>query len=323
MAELCRITKGHGQTDSRLSALCWKMAQMNPGITYALSAYLIWGMFPLYFRLLGDVPALEVVMHRTVWSLLFVMLVLLYLKRWTWIGQVMRQPKVLGAFVLSALLLSSNWLLYVWAVQNQHVLDASLGYFILPLVNVAFAYVFLGERPRRGQWVAVGIAGLGVVWIAYEAGRLPWVAIVLALTFGFYGLLRKVAVLGALEGLTLETMVLAPIAAAYMAYGVWQGDSVLLQGPTSTLAWLALAGPLTAIPLLLFAAGARRIPMTTLSFLQYLSPSILFLLSVLVFKEPLQLSRLIGFALIWGALVVYSLEGLHNNRKARLVAVAT
>ncbi len=292
---------------------------MNPGILYATLAYMVWGLFPLYFRQIADVPALEVVMHRTVWSLLFVVLLLLVLRRWAWIGQVVRQPKVLGAFALSAVLLSSNWLIYVWAVQNQHVLDASLGYFILPLVNVTFAYAFLGERPRRGQWMAVGLAALGVVWLTIQTGRLPWVALALALTFGFYGLLRKVAVLGALEGLTLETMMLAPFALAYLVYGVAQGDSVLLQGDASALGWLAIAGPLTAIPLLLFAAGARRIPMTTLGILQYVSPSILFLLSVLVFKEPLQLPRLIGFALIWGALVVYSLEGLVNSRRVRMV----
>lgn len=292
---------------------------MNPGILYATLAYMVWGLFPLYFRQIADVPALEVVMHRTVWSLLFVVLLLLVLKRWAWIGQVARQPKVLGAFALSALLLSSNWLIYVWAVQNQHVLDASLGYFILPLVNVTFAYAFLGERPRRGQWMAVGLAALGVVWLTLQTGRLPWVALALALTFGFYGLLRKVAVLGALEGLTLETMMLAPFALAYLVYGVAQGNSVLLQGDASAVGWLAIAGPLTAIPLLLFAAGARRIPMTTLGILQYVSPSILFLLSVLVFKEPLQLPRLVGFALIWGALVVYSLEGLVNSRRVRMV----
>ena len=295
---------------------------MNPGIIYATFAYMVWGLFPLYFKQIADVPALEVVMHRTVWSLLFVVLLLLVLKRWAWIGQVAKQPKVLGAFALSALLLSSNWLIYVWAVQNQHVLDASLGYFILPLVNVTFAYAFLGERPRRGQWMAVGLAALGVVWLTIQTGRLPWVALALALTFGFYGLLRKVAVLGALEGLTLETMMLAPFAAAYLVYGVAQGNSVLLQADASTMGWLAFAGPLTAIPLLLFAAGARRIPMTTLGLLQYLSPSILFVMSVLLFKEPLQLPRLVGFAMIWGALVVYSLEGLVNNRRVRLVQAA-
>ena len=254
---------------------------MNPGIVYATLAYMAWGMFPLYFRQVAAVPALEVVVHRTVWSLLFVLLVLLVRRRWAWLGQVVRQPRVLGAFALSALLLSSNWLIYVWAVQNQHVLDASLGYFILPLVNVALAYAFLGERPRRGQWMAVALAGLGVLWLTVQSGRLPWIALLLALTFGFYGLLRKVAVLGALEGLTLETMMLAPIALAYLAFGVWQGHSVLLQSDTSTIVWLVVAGPLTAVPLLLFAAGARRIPMTTLGILQYVSPSLVFLLSII------------------------------------------
>jgi len=292
---------------------------MNPGIVYATLAYLTWGMFPLYFKQVAHVSSLEVVMHRTVWSLLFVLLVLLVRRQWAWLGQVVRQPKVMGAFALSALLLSSNWLLYVWAVQNQHVQDASLGYFILPLVNVALAYAFLGERPRSGQWMAVGVAGLGVLWLTWHSGHLPWIALLLALTFGFYGLMRKVAVLGPLEGLTLETLMLAPIALVYMLHGLWQGQSVLLQGDGSTIAWLLVAGPLTAIPLLLFAAGARRIPMTTLGILQYASPSLVFVLSIVVFHEPLQVPRLIGFMLIWGALVVYTLEGLLHSRGVRLV----
>jgi chloramphenicol-sensitive protein RarD len=289
---------------------------MNIGIVYSLLAYMIWGLFPLYFKQLSHVPALEVVMHRTVWSLLFVMLLLLVLKRWAWMRDLARQPKVLVAFAVSALLLSSNWLIYVWAVQNQHVQDASLGYFILPLVNVALAFMVLKERPRVGQWVAVGIATIGVLWLTIQGGRLPWIALLLALTFGVYGLLRKVAVLGPLEGLTLETMMLTPIALVYMGVGLAQGNSVLLQGDWHTSAWLALAGPITAIPLLLFAAGARRIPMTTVGILQYASPSILFVLSVVVFHEPIQSSRLVGFVFIWGALVVYTLEGLRFSRQA-------
>jgi chloramphenicol-sensitive protein RarD len=290
---------------------------MNPGIVYSLSAYLIWGLFPLYFKQLSLVPALEVVMHRTVWSMLFVLGVLLVLKRWAWMRTVVRQPKVLGAFALSALLLSSNWLIYVWAVQNQHVQETSLGYFILPLVNVAMAYVILKERPRRGQWIAVGVACTGVLWLTIQGGRLPWIALLLALTFGVYGLLRKVAALGPLEGLTLETMMLAPLALVYMGAGLWQGNSVLLQGDWSTNAWLMLGGPLTAIPLLLFAAGARRIPLTTLGILQYAAPTVQFILSVAVFHEPINSTRLWGFILIWAALVVYSLEGLHHNRQSR------
>ena len=290
---------------------------MNPGIVYSLSAYLIWGLFPLYFKQLSLVPALEVVMHRTVWSLLFVLVVLLVLKRWAWMRAVVRQPKVLGAFALSALLLSSNWLIYVWAVQNQHVQETSLGYFILPLVNVAMAYVLLKERPRRGQWVAVGVACMGVLWLTIQGGRLPWIAILLALTFGVYGLLRKVAALGPLEGLTLETMMLAPLALVYMGVGLRSGNSVLLQGDWGTNLWLMVGGPLTAIPLLLFAAGARRIPLTTLGILQYSAPTVQFILSVVVFHEPINSTRMWGFILIWAALVVYSLEGLHNSRQAR------
>jgi chloramphenicol-sensitive protein RarD len=295
---------------------------MNPGIVYSLSAYLIWGLFPLYFKQLSLVPALEVVMHRTVWSLLFVLVVLLVLKRWAWMRAVVRQPKVLGAFALSALLLSSNWLIYVWAVQNQHVQETSLGYFILPLVNVAMAYVVLKERPRRGQWVAVGVACMGVLWLTIQGGRLPWIAILLALTFGVYGLLRKVAALGPLEGLTLETMMLAPLALVYMGVGLRSGNSVLLQGDWSTNLWLMVGGPLTAIPLLLFAAGARRIPLTTLGILQYSAPTVQFILSVVVFHEPINSTRMWGFILIWAALVVYSLEGLHFNRQTRKQVIA-
>ncbi|MBK7007138.1 MAG: EamA family transporter RarD [Burkholderiales bacterium] len=290
---------------------------MNPGIVYATLAYGIWGLFPLYFRQVAEVPALEVVMHRMVWSLLFVALLLLLLRRWAWVRVVVHQPLVLGAFAVSAVLLSGNWLTYVWAVHNAHVLDASLGYFILPLVNVGLGFVFLGERPRSGQWLAVGIASTGVLWLAVQAGHVPWLALVLAVTFGIYGLLRKIAVLGALEGLALETALLAPLAMVYLGWEAWTGRGVFVQGTTSTLTWLLAAGPLTAIPLLLFAAGARRIPMATLGILQYLSPTLLFLLSTLVLGEPMQATRLLGFVLIWVALMVYSLEGWQFRQRRR------
>ena len=282
---------------------------MNTGILYAALAYIAWGLFPLYFKQVADVPSLEVVMHRTLWSLVFVFGVLMVRRQWSWMGTVLRQPKVLAAFVLSAMLLSGNWLTYVWAVQNQHVVDASLGYFILPLVNVALGFVFLRERPRSGQWMAVAVAAAGVLWLAVQAGRLPWIALVLALSFGFYGLLRKVAVLGALEGLALETLVLAPVAAVVLGWWAWQGQGALVQGTPATVGWLLLAGPMTAVPLLLFAAGARLIPMSTLGILQYISPSLQFALGVWIFHEAFEPARLVGFVLIWGALVVYSLEG--------------
>ena len=292
-------------------------ASGNPGIAYAALAYLSWGLFPLYFRQVGHVPALEVVLHRTVWSLVFVLGVLLVLRRWAWIGQVVRQPKVLAAFALSALLLSINWLVYVWAVQNQHVVDASLGYFILPLVNVALGFVFLRERPRPGQWLAVAVAASGVLWLTLQTGRLPWIALVLASSFGFYGLLRKVAKLGALEGLTLETMMLAPAAAAVLGVWAWQGQGVLAQGEPTAIAWLALAGPLTAVPLLLFAAGARRIPLATMGILQYISPTVQLGLGVWLFGEAFEPSRMVGFVMIWAALVVYSVEGIVASRRSQ------
>lgn len=282
---------------------------MNPGIAFATLAYLCWGLFPLYFRELADVPALEVVLHRIVWSLAFVLALLAWRGRWAWLGAALRHPRTLAACAVSALLLSGNWLTYVWAVQHGRVVDASLGYFVLPLVNVALGFVFLGERPRRGQWLAVGVASAGVVWLTVQAGHLPWIALVLALSFGVYGLLRKTAALGALEGLAMEALLLAPVAATVLLVWHWQGRGAMAQPVGALPALLVLAGPFTAIPLLWFAAGARRISMATLGILQYLSPTLQFLLGVWLFHEPVSAGRWAGFALIWLALVLYSVEG--------------
>ncbi|MBT9459900.1 MAG: EamA family transporter RarD [Burkholderiaceae bacterium] len=292
----------------------------SKGVLSAALAYISWGLFPLYFRQVAGVSSLEVVLHRTVWSMVFVLGVLAVMRRWAWLSTTLRSPKVLGTFVLSALLLSCNWLVYVWAVQNHHVMDASLGYFINPLVNVLLGYLVLHERPRPVQWLALSLAALGVLWLTWTAGHLPWIALALAGSFGLYGLLRKTATLGALEGLALETMVLAPIAALWLGWLSWQGQSSFGTASTSTMTWLVLAGPLTAIPLLLFATGARRIPLATLGVLQYLSPSLQFCLGLWVFHEPLQPSRLIGFAFIWAALLVYSAEGLWTSRRPALQA---
>ena len=286
----------------------------SKGVLYAAAAYAAWGLFPLFFKQLGQVGAQEVVAHRTVWSLLFVLALLLVKKHFSWMRAVLGQPKVLAAFALSAVLLATNWLIYVWAVQNDHVLDASLGYFINPLVNVALGFAVLHERPRKLQWLAVGLAAAGVVWLTVQAGRLPWVALSLAFSFGFYGLLRKIAPLGALEGLTVETLVLAPIALGALAWWSLQGHSAFVSGDGFTLFMLLLSGPLTAITLLLFASGARRIPMTTLGLLQYIAPTTQFVLGVWLYHEPFQPSRLVGFALIWAALAVYSLESLLRSR---------
>ena len=290
---------------------------MNPGLFYAALAYTAWGLLPVFFKQLVQVNAFEIVMHRMVWSLVFLLCVLAVLKRWAWLRDLARQPRVLLAFAASALLLSVNWSVYVWAVQNAHMVDASLGYFILPLVNVALGFAFLNERPRPGQWLAVAVAAAGVLWLTVQAGRLPWVALVLAITFGIYGLLRKLAKLGALEGLTLETLLLSPMAVGMLAWWAWNGQGALVQGDSATLGWLLLAGPLTAIPLLLFAAGARRIPMATLGILQYISPSLQMLLGVWLYGEAFEPARAIGFYLIWAALVLYSADSIWNARKQR------
>ncbi|HLO93551.1 MAG TPA: EamA family transporter RarD [Burkholderiaceae bacterium] len=288
---------------------------MRHGVISAALAYAMWGLFPLYFKHLGGVPSMEVVAHRIVWCLLLMVLVLSFMKRWAWLGPVLRSPKVLGAFTASALLLSANWLTYVWAVQHDHVLDASLGYFINPLVNVALGFFFLHERPRPAQWLAVGLAAAGVLWLTVQTGRLPWVALILAASFGVYGLLRKIAVLGALEGLVLECLVVAPVAIVALAWWGRQGHSALNSGDAGLIGLLLLAGPLTAAPLLLFAAGARRIPMATLGLLQYISPSLQFILGVWLYHEPFSAARVLGFGLIWAALAVYSAEGWWRSRQ--------
>ncbi len=299
---------------------------MHPGVVYAALAYTAWGLLPVFFKQLADAGALQVVLHRTVWACLFLLAVLLVRRRWDWLAQLRRSPKVLGAFALSAALLACNWLVYVWAVQNDHMLDGSLGYFILPLVNVALGFVFLHERPRPGQWLAVGVAAAGVLWLTVQAGHLPWIALAIAASFGFYGLLRKVATLGALEGLALETLLLTPAALGVLLWLAWHGQGALAQlfsseavhgrTPLATLGWLMLAGPVTAVPLLLFAAGARRISLATLGILQYISPSLQLALGVWLYGEPFTASRALGFGLIWAALLVYSVEGWVNSRQA-------
>jgi chloramphenicol-sensitive protein RarD len=290
---------------------------MNRGIAYAALAYVAWGLFPLYFRHLAGVGAFEIVLHRVIWSLAFLGALLLWLRRWRWLAPLRHRPAVLGASFVSALLLSGNWLIYVWAVMNGRVLDASLGYFINPLVNVLLGFFVLRERPRTRQWAAVALAACGVLWLAVLGPQTPWVGLVIAASFGLYGLMRKTAALGALEGLALETLFLAPVAVAVLGWWTWQGSGGLAHHNGTTLAWLIGVGPLTAVPLLLFAAGARRIPLATLGLLQYVSPSLQLLLGVWLFDEPLAGARLAGFAIIWVALALYSFEGWRHTRSLR------
>jgi chloramphenicol-sensitive protein RarD len=284
-------------------------SSVHGGVLSAALAYVLWGLFPLYFKQLTSIAPLDVLVHRVVWSLAFLLVVLAARRQWTWLRDVLRQPRVLGAFAVSALLLSANWLTYIWAVTHDHVIDASLGYFITPLVNVLLGYTVLHERLRVMQWTAVALAAAGVLWLALQGGQLPWIALVLACSFGGYGLMRKTAALGALEGLALETMLLAPAAFALLAWAASQGTSSFPASSGLVNVLLVGIGPVTAIPLLLFAAGARRIRLTTLGLLQYLAPSIQFVLGVWLFHEAFTPARLVGFCLIWAALVIYSAEG--------------
>jgi chloramphenicol-sensitive protein RarD len=283
---------------------------MRTGILSAALAFLCWGLFPLYFHAIGEVPALQILAHRMLWSLAFLLIVLALRRQWRWLEQV-RQPRVFWSFVASAILLAANWLVYIWAVNNGHVIEASLGYFITPLLNIMFGFLLLKERLRRLQWAVIAIAALGVAWLSWQSGSVPWIALLLAATFGGYGLLRKTAALGALEGLSFETMVLFPVAAAYVAWLTLHGENAFITTGSDTTRWLLVAsGPITAIPLLLFANGARQIPLSILGLLQYLTPTIQFLLGVLLFKEAFSADRLVGFALIWAALALFAGEGL-------------
>ena len=280
---------------------------------YAASAFLLWGLFPLYFKAVDAVPPVELLAHRVVWSLVFVVLVLAARRQWGWLAPLRRQPRVIGTFALSAALLGVNWCIYIWAVHNDRVVDASLGYYINPMVSVLLGLVMLNERLRPGQWVAISIAFAGVVWFAWHAGGFPWIALSLALTFGIYGLLRKTGALGPLEGLALESMILAPVGLAWLAWLAWKGQSGFASITPAMQALVAASGPITAIPLLLFAAGARKIPLSVLGLLQYVGPSMQLMLAIWLFDEPFGPERLTGFVLIWLALALYSAESAWRN----------
>ena len=286
----------------------------------AATAYAWWGVFPLYFHAVAAVPALEMVAHRIAWSLLFLAGLLAYQRHWRWLGEALRSPRVLGIFTASALTLAANWLVYIWAVQHQHVIEGSLGYFINPLVNVVVGAVFLRERLRGTQWLAVALAAAGVAWLTWATGRPPWIALALAFSFAAYGLQRKLAPLGALEGLTLETLVLAPVAVAALAWWAQHGTAAFTQASPGLLLLILAAGPVTAIPLLMFAFAARRIPFSLLGLLQYIGPTLQLICGVWLLGEAFEGPRVWGFVAIWAALALYSLEGWWQGRRATMPA---
>ncbi len=279
------------------------------GILSAGSAFTLWGIFPLYLKLLKSVPSLEILSHRVLWSAIFLGLILALRRQWDWIHSIRTRPRISLAFIASAAMLGANWVIYIWAVNADRIIDASLGYFIAPLFNVLFG-VLLGERLKAIQWLAIALAASGVAWLTLSTGQLPWIGLVLAVTFSLYGLIRKTASLGALEGLSVETLVMLPLAALFLLLPDSGSSHAFASGSLPLTLMLVAAGPVTAIPLLLFAFGARRIPLSVVGLLQYIGPSIQMMLGVWLYHEPFGSERQVGFALIWTALALYSLEAL-------------
>ncbi|MEA3337402.1 MAG: EamA family transporter RarD [Chloroflexota bacterium] len=295
---------------------------MRQGTLAAAVAYILWGLLPIYWKAVSAVPALELLGHRIVWSLVVVLVLLLLRRNWQWLDQARARPAMLLPFVVTAALLAANWFTYIWATNNNHIVEASLGYFINPLLNVLLGLVFLRERLRPGQWLAVAIAAVGVSYLVFNIGGLLWVSFTLALTFGFYGLLRKIAPLGSLEGLTVEMSVLF-LPALLLLFSLQQaGTGAFGHASPAFQLLLAMSGVITAAPLLCFAFAAKRVTMTTLGILQYIAPTLQFMLGVFVYGEVFPPERLVGFAIIWTALLVYSVESLQNRRRRRGVLMA-
>nr|WP_242523688.1 EamA family transporter RarD [Microbulbifer salipaludis] len=281
-----------------------------------LGAYLIWGIAPLYFKLLGDLSAPEILAHRSIWSLLLALVALAALGKLKGLRAVLTSRTTLLALLVSTALISTNWLIFIWAVVNDHLLDASLGYYINPLISVLLGVLVLGERLRPLQWIAVALATLGIGYELWQFGSLPLVALGVALTFGFYGLVRKKTPVDSLTGLTVETLFLLPLAVGFL-FWTTSPTSNLLNNSWELNGLLLLAGPITLTPLLLFNIAARRLNLSTLGFLQYLGPTIMFFLAVLLYNEPFDQAKLATFIFVWTALGFYSVDALMQRRKRR------
>jgi len=290
-------------------------AAARRGVMAATTAFVIWGLFPLYLRPLTHVPALEILAHRVAWCLLFVMGWLAWKGRLGEVAAALRDRGVLARLVLSAGLIAVNWGLYVWAVSNGRVLEASLGYFIGPLVNVLLGVGALHERLNPRQWTAVALAAAGVAWLTVAAGGLPWVSLVLAFSFGIYGMVRKVANVAAVPGLAVETLLLAPVAIGFIGWLGAQGSGAFGQPPLHVGLLLAGSGLITALPLALFATGARLIPYSVVGIIQYIGPTLQLLLGVFLYGEPFAGARAIGFCVIWAGLAVFVADGFLRSRR--------
>lgn len=287
---------------------------MDRGVLYAGSAYIIWGFFPIYFKALHSVPAYQTINHRLLWSFLLLSVVILARREVRTLSRSINR-RVLLTYLAAALLLALNWFVYVWAVSAGYIVETSLGYFINPLVSVLLGVAILRERLRPLQWIPVGIAAAGVAVLTLSYGQLPWVALVLACTFGVYGLVKKIAPLNSLHGLTIETALLFPIAlGTLLAAELTHRGAFGHSSPLVNLL-LALTGVVTVVPLLLFSSGARRVRLTTLGLLQYVAPTLQFLAGVFLFNEEMTPAHLSGFIVIWIALILFTVEGIHAQRK--------
>jgi chloramphenicol-sensitive protein RarD len=290
--------------------------ERRSGFSAGLGAYILWGFLPLLFHLLEAVDPVSIVANRTVWSLLFVGAILIAGRRIGEVKAALRDPATVRSMLISSVLLAANWLIYVWAVHAGQVLEGSFGYFINPLVNVAIGMVFLGERQNRWQMVSIGIAvvAIAIQWLGI--GRVPFIALGLALSFGFYGFFRKTAKVASTSGLFVETLILIPLAVLYLGWTFWQQGGPGPQGEPHNLLLLLLTGPATAVPLLLFAFAVQRLRLTTIGMLQYVGPSIQFLVAIFMLNEPINAIQLVSFGLIWLSLIVYSADSVLRRRPA-------
>ena len=287
------------------------------GLLAAAAAFLIWGLLPLYLRALASVPILQLTASRLVWGCVFAFGWLAVRKEVPFVRRALGDARVRWRLCASAALISINWITYVWGIATHHVVETSLGYFINPLVNVLLGVVILRERLNPAQWTAVAIAAGGVTWLTWSAGHPPWISLTLAFSFGLYGFVRKVVQVDALAGFASETLLLLPIGLGYLVWCEIAGTGVMGQAGPGTNLLLAIGGPLTAVPLVLFAYGARRIPYSTVGLLQYMAPTLQLILAVQVFGESFSGPRVLGFVMIWTALAIYAGDGLWRSRKLR------
>ena len=293
-----------------------KLDENSQGIVYGVSAYMLWGCFPLFFALFDGVPAYEILVHRIVWSCVFLTLLITLMRRWAPVVNALAHPRRLGRVAGCAVLIALNWGVYIYSVETHHVLQASLGYFLTPLINVALGMLILRERMARLQGVAVALAVVGILVQLVLLGSIPWIAVILALSFGTYGLLRKQVLLDGLSGLFVETLLLLPLALLALA-AMAQLELSHFTQDARTLMLLLASGVFTAVPLLAFAGAARRLRLATLGFLMYINPSMQFLIAVFVFKEAISSVQLASFALIWLALLLYSWSAWRGMQSAR------